>query len=461
MDKMDKMDKRKHFQIQLLTNKLAEYTKKLETLKLKQSELIKQTLDTPLDDKSKLLEQKQILEARIQEYKNNLSNCRSEYSRLNNNKKLLPGLLETTKKQELDIYNEEIQNIAGRIQETKQEHLDNLASLKVEKSKLSLQIQDLQNQLDTAQQNISSIQESAHAYRKNTILELQQKKQQKIIITTTLEGLNKTKDIYNNNNIDVSSRLDKLINLKVQIIDAYYGNSGNSGNSADLDILNTPNARELLPKEILSTPYSANSTELLNVIILYLDNQIQDARYQLSSILKKTDRLDKSINTTIINLKEKQKPTSRDKVISYKDNYKNAKLEKTLLEERLTILQAKLNSWDINILDNVKLEYQLVLDSLEAEKQRAKERLDIMTSRIIQENENNSIALENELKQLELKVISTNNLLKQTNQELTTLLGDIAKNYSTNIELDNINTQIISVEVAIEKINLDIFSLSS
>jgi chromosome segregation ATPase len=181
--RITKMDKRKQFQLQLLSNKLAEYTTKLGNLKSKQSELVNSInnvlAQNTLEDKNKhyLLEQKKILEARIQEYKNNLSNCRNEYTHLNHQTKLLPGLLETNKKQELAIYEEEIQNITGRTQEVKRAHLEQLASLEVEKSNLSTQILDLQNQLAASNDNISSIQENAHAYRKNTILELQQKKQ--------------------------------------------------------------------------------------------------------------------------------------------------------------------------------------------------------------------------------------------------------------------------------------------
>lgn len=75
----------------------------------------------------------------------------------------------------------------------------------------------------------------------------------------------------------------------------------------------------------------------MNTIVSYLDKQIQDAKYQLSSISKKTTRLDKTITTTGNDLKTKQdtSSSSREKVVSYKDNYKNAKLIKTSLESNL------------------------------------------------------------------------------------------------------------------------------
>ena len=457
------MDKRKQFQLQLLSNKLAEYTTKLGNLKSKQSELVNSInnvlAQNTLEDKNKhyLLEQKKILEARIQEYKNNLSNCRNEYTHLNHQTKLLPGQLETNKKQELAIYEEEIQNITGRTQEVKQAHLEQLASLEVEKSNLSTQIQDLQNQLAASNDNISSIQENAHAYRKNTILELQQKKQQKLTITTTLEELNKNKELYTTNSNTVSNQLDSLIELKTQIINTYYTNpTGNLEN-----ILNIPNARELLPNEIFDISTDTNSSELLNGIISYLDKQIQDARYQLSSITKKTSRLDKTITTTANDLKSKLDTGTRAKVVSYKDNYKSAKLVKTTLEAELGKLQAKLNSWDIEVIDNAKLEYKMILDSLEAEKQRAQERLNIMTSRIINEYESDIITLASKIRQVENGLSETNNLLNQTSQELATLQEQITKNNSAEIELDKINMQIANIELAIEKIQQDINSLTN
>ena len=196
--------------------------------------------------------------------------------------------------------------------------------------------------------------------------------------------------------------------------------------------------------------------------VSYLDKQIQDAKYQLSSISKKTTRLDKTITATANDLKTKQdiSSTSREKVISYKDNYKNAKLIKTALEERLNYLQARLNSWDIEVIDNIKHEYKMKLDSLDADTLRAQERLNIMTSRIISEHETDIISLAGKIKQVENELAETNNLLKQANQELATLQEEIAKNNSTNIELEKINTQIRNVELAITRIQMDIASLS-
>lgn len=468
------MYKRQQFQLQLLSNKLAEYTTKLENLKTKQCELFNSIQNAPtqntLEDINRLdlLEQKKVLEARIQKYKNDLLNYRNEYTQLNHCNKLLPGQLDTNKQKELDIYQEEIQNITGRTQEAHQDYLNKLVSLEVEKFNLSIQIQDLQNQLAESQDNLSSIQENAHAYRKNTILELQQKKQLKITITTTLDELNKTKEFYNTNSIVITNQLDSLIELKTNIINTYYANldanlDANSDANSD-NILNTPNAKELLPKELfaidINSGVNTNSSELLNVIVSYLDKQIQDAKYQLSSISKKTNRLDKTITTTANDLKTKQDTSTREKVFSYKDNYKNAKLIKTSLEEQLGKLLEKFDSWDIEVIGNTNLEYKMTLDSLEADKLRAKERLDIMTSRIIDEHESNIVSLANKIKQVENELTITNNFFKQTNTELATLQDNIVKNNLTKIELDKINTQIANVEIAINKIQLDITILS-
>ena len=200
---------------------------------------------------------------------------------------------------------------------------------------------------------------------------------------------------------------------------------------------------------------------MINQINFNYANKLH-TKYQLSSISKKTNRLDKTITTTANDLKTQQDTTytSRGKVISYKDNYKNAKLIKTTLEEQLWRLQARFNSWDIEIIGNANLEYKMTLDSLEADKLRAKERLDIMTSRIIDEHESNIQTLSGRIRQVENELTTTNNFLKQTNTELATLQEDIVKNNLSKIELDKINTQIANVEIAIDKIQLDISSLS-
>lgn len=449
------MDKRKQFQLQILTNKLSEYTSKLEILKSKQCELITIIQNSTANNNniSILLENKIILESKIQKYKNELVNFRSEYIKYVQQLKTLPELFESNKAQEQAIFDEEIYNITGKILKANQDHLEILTSLEVEKTNLSTQILDLQSQLATTQNNISSIQENAHSFRKNTLLELQQKKQQKLIINTTLEELNKNKEFYITSSSKASNYLESLITFKTNIINIYYTNPET--------ILLTPNATDLLPTELLNISQSTNFTKLFNTIIQYLDKQIQETKYIISNILKKADRLDKSIITTSNELNIKLEPTSRKKVISYKNNYKNAKLEKTALEEELKTLQSKFDSWDTKVLYNATLEYKKILNSLEEEKQRACERLNIMISRITSEHESTSITLADKIKYIENEITNINNILKLTNLELTTVLKEISQNDSTKIELDKIHIQITNVEFAINNIQQDITSINS
>ena len=480
------MDKRKQFQLQLLSNKLLEYNTKLANLKIRQCELLNNTpLDTPVDASTSesetiLSQQKSFLEARMQQYRNDLTRYRNEYTSLNHQIKLLPSQMETNKMLEQDIYNEEIQHITGRIQEAQEDFLDKLNSLEIEKLLLVEQIQELQHQLAISQENISSIQEQAHASRKNTILELQQKKQQKLALATILDELNKNKELYTNNTADITNQLNKLMKLKTDIINAYYANPSQQSISKNDIFLEIPLAKELVPENILR----GESAELLNIIVSYLDKQILDARYQLSSISKKTSRLEKSITTATTDIKSKLNHShstshsishstshstsiststmeigNRTRIISYKDNYKNAKLEKTTLEAEIKILLAKLNSWDIEIIDNARQEYKILLNSLEDEKHRAQERLDIMTARITSEYEASHITLATRIVQLENELQETNTLLQQTNLELSGVLEEITRHKSTTQELNDLTIQITNVELAIQKIQTDITSL--
>ena len=133
------MDKRNQFQIKHLTIKLTEYTNKLEQLKIKQKELIDSIDDLVVNNsiqnehRQNLIEQKKSLEARIQIYKNDLNIYRSEFIQLNNDIQYLPIDLEKQQKQEQDIYDDEINNIIGRTQETEQLHNDKLKYLDIEK----------------------------------------------------------------------------------------------------------------------------------------------------------------------------------------------------------------------------------------------------------------------------------------------------------------------------------------
>jgi chromosome segregation ATPase len=382
-------------------------------------------------------------------------NHRIKLAQLQNQIKLLPIQLEINKKQELDIYNEEIENINSRTQEAIQYHINKLIYLDVAKSQLAEQIQELQNKIAESQSNISRIQENAHAYRKNTLLELQKKKQQKVEITTVIDELNKTKDLYNTNQDEVSSRLNNLIEFKMQIINTYYSDPTN--------ILKTTNARDILSENILQMINTSNINpgELLNIIISYIDQQIQDVKYQLSSISKKATRLDKNITITSDNLQANIQPSSRLKTISYKDNYKNAKLQKTTLDSELSNLQSMMNSWNVEVIDKAKLEHNSLLDSLESEKQRAQERLNIMTYRLGVEYNSNNASLVDNIKLVETNIATTNNSLKATNEELALILREIANKKTKQTELEKINAKISNMELDIEKLKLDITSISS
>jgi chromosome segregation ATPase len=458
------MDKRKQFQVQILSGKLAEYTNKLETLKKERTQLLDtiqyEAKDTTTEiNKTAFLEKKGILESQIQNYKNNLARQRAEYTRLQHQIKSLPSQLETAKQQENDIYNEELFSIAGRSKEAEQQYLATLDSLKLEKLDLEAQIEVLQSQIQDCQYNITSIQESAHASRKNTIAELQQQKQQKVALATALDKLNETKNIYETHNQEIASRLDKLQSFKSSIINDYYNNSANA-TSSNITILAT--ARDIIPEDLIAS--ANNPNEIMNIVIAYLDKQIAEAQYQLSNISRKNARLDITIATTSSGLKNQNQlvnPYRREKPASFKDNYKNAKEEKASLEAELYRLLEKKNSWNTVIIGGAECQYNAIMESLAAEELRAHQRLDIITSRLNQDHEANLLITNENIKHIERDLAITNKLILEAKQELAMLNDDIAKNNSTQLELDKIHNQISNLEVAIAKIQGDITSLCS
>ena len=464
------MDKRNQFQIKHLTIKLTEYTNKLEQLKIKQKELIDSIDDLVVNNsiqnehRQNLIEQKKSLEARIQIYKNDLNIYRSEFIQLNNDIQYLPIDLEKQQKQEQDIYDDEINNIIGRTQETEQLHNDKLKYLDIEKLKLLEEIKERQKQISLSNENISSIQEQSHSHRKNTILELQQKKQQKILITSTLDEFNKKKELYNNNTITISKKIENLIELKGQLIDIHYANSQMNITEYLEYIRKNTNVNELCSKDELFPMEEFNFNnpiELLNSLISNIEKQIQNAKYNLSSLGAKQIQMDKTINITIKNMKNEMEPVSRTKVISFKDNYKLAKLEKTKLEENLSLLEARLNSWDVEVVNKTILDYKTALNILDEDKIRAKDRLMIMLSRINTEYTSTIKIKEDRIRQINRECANINANIKQMNQELIILEKEIKKQDSKRMELDELNKQIGNTELAIHKIKIDITSLSS
>lgn len=477
MASANNINRRNQFQLQLLTQKINDNKNKLNQLTTARDNLINTSTsnNTNLEEQSTaqqnklitLAEQKQLLENQNVEIRSFITKSRGDHSSITNQLKLLPSKLATDQKQEQDIYNEEIHSIECRIKEAGEQHLENLNQLVIDKSNLADDIIKYQNELSIMNDNITAIQENAHGFRKNTIQELQQRKQQKVTLQQMINNHNQQRDIYITTQNNTQDEIDKLTSLKSKAIDRFYSSNTNNLLSDLQTILANLNL-EVPNKTFETTPGTTPGTtpsELLSTIVAYIDNKITTNKTILANINNKTEKLDKRLSviydTHYLNSNSSNDIKTRCHHPSYKQEFKTAKLEKEQLQKTIDTLIAKNTNWENEMITTARVNYQNILNELENDRQRAAERLEIMATRLTEQNITKLSDLQNQIKELEDNLADASNKLQNNKTEITKIEQEIQLANSTQIEINKLNTQITTLENTISKIQLDIDSLSN
>jgi hypothetical protein len=440
--------------------------------------------ETPQEKRLReLLEEKQLLENQSLEIKSNIAKCRSNHANTTNLIKLLPSKLAVGQQQEKDIYQEEIQNIQNKINEAEELHLAYLIQLEDEKNYLANDINEYQNRIISSNANITSIQEGAHGFRKNTIQQLQQRKQQKVEMQNMLDAHYQQCAIYTNTKNNIQDEINNLTTIKSNAINIFYS-SDTSNLQSILDNLNL---------QLPNTTTTLTTTEILNAIVAFIDNKVSINNAILANLSNKSQKLEKRLaiinnsnhnpntnpntnpnsnsNTNTSNNQTNNNSSTNIGVVgipkvranhpSYKQEFKTAKLERDELQKTLDALIIKYSNWDIEMVNTARINYQNLLDELEHDKQRAAERLEVMTTRLGVESENEMVNLKGKLKVIETNLVDASNKLQNNKKALNKVEQDIQVENAAQTEVNKLNGQIATLEDIIKKIQLDIDSLSN
>ena len=199
----------------------------------------------------------------------------------------------------------------------------------------------------------------------------------------------------------------------------------------------------------------------INDKISILDNLISDNQNKIQFINKKFNKIKQTNNIKLQNILDTYNQINRVKVIGYKDQFKIEKDKRTQLENILTDLYDKYNTFETVIISNINNELQNIINELENDKIRSNERLDIMKIRILEENEsehqrlndiitNNNTTLESlyiDFNCIKNNIVNTKELINKEN--------------IVDIELEKIDVDISKYQNIIKQIESDIEKLSS
>lgn len=469
------MERKKQFQLQSLTSKLNTYENTLNELVEKRKIILASTLlidtETNNDFKMKinnLLTRKTDIEKQITDTKTQITSNKYDITNITNQIKLLPTNLSQNIANETSIYNDEITNIENIITHTNIKHQEQLHTANIDHLTILTNINTIKEQLIQQNNTITELQFNAHHSRKTVLEELHQKKQQKIQIQQQIENISTQNTIYNQH-LDKLTEINTILaQIKIEIINAHYEIS----NAIQNTIQNTnPKNTELLINLItkLNTYFETQENPISNIqienlnqsayiynITTEIDNLIANNTARIDIIkLKATKARIKNDTHISLYIKQQIPNTARNKVISYKDQYKIEKGKRTELQNKLEELQYLYDNYEVIVINKFVAEYNNVILELDNHKQRANERLSIMKERLSLEHKENNTKLEKQIQTLQQNLITNNKLLLELNSQLNNINTNLAELDKSNLELHNLDNSITQLETTITKIKND------
>lgn len=469
------MERKKQFQIQSLNSKLTTYETTLKELLLKRECILASALLTDTQNNSdftnkinNLLSSKLDIETQITNKKKQITSYKYDITNITNKIKLLPINLSQNIENETSIYNDEITNINNIITDTTNQHQTNLYNANLEKQLLFVNINAIQKQILQQNDTITELQTNAHNSRKTVLLELHQKKIQKKQIHEQIENISNQSTIYNQH-LERLSDINKILEqLKLEIINSYYTNTNPNNdlhndlhNELIMKLLNKLNDYTLSDVAILDNPISTlqidklKQPEYINYINAEIDNTIANNNSRINIIGLKAEKAKVKNDTHIENIKKHSTNTTRNKVISYKDQYKMEKGQRTALLNKLEEIQYLYENYDAIIINKIIDEYNNALLELDNHKIRTVERLNIMKERLTLEYKENNTNLEEQILSIQYKLTTHNKTLQDLNTQLNSVVENIRNLDKSNLELHNLDNNINQLETTITKIKND------
>ena len=362
-----------------------------------------------------------------QEKKNNkqvISRLTKNNNELENNikssKNYIPDTLLNKIKNEELILKDELERINIETEETQQLQKITINKAYNNKNTLENDINLLKLEIKENNYSMEELKQYLHSSRKNIINQLIEKKQIQIQNNNQIINNTTTINTYNEqiNNLNIQNK--RLEYFKKCIIDNKYNNDENNNDENNNKLKNYYNEFNINIK--------LSFTEKINSI----DGLIECNTNEINYIIKKMNKF-KLMNDTIIN---KSNVTSSQKIITHKNEFKNYKEQIKSLEKKLYNLMYNYDNYETIIINKINKDFNLIYNELSLDKEKAYKRLHIVKERVekernedilnsintikinkllIEQAENNVIAISNFIKDLNFYITNEKNITKEIN----------------------------------------------
>ena len=446
------IDKKKQFQIQTVQSKLDNYKQTLQTLLESHKQLSNNLeLNNPNNDNlDKLNSNRIFLETTLKELKTNIAKTTDNITKLSYSLKELPSIRINKYNEEEIILKQEIDRIELKKIEDKEKYDKSIEKAHLDKLKLIDDISIIQNAILEQNNIISQIQITTHSNRKDTLLQLHQKKEDKNNIKKQIDNINIIDNLVNNQITQLKNTIRKLEEFKIMLVDKIYDTSTDTSNDT-----NNTNSLENYYNE-----FNIDKKLLLNDKINIIDIKINDIQNKINNITIKLNK-NKNSNTSRINsIIDNYNKTTREKVIAYKDIFKIEKEKKKQLQLILDTLNYQYDTFENKIIANINLNATNAINELHIDMIRANERLIIMKYRINLEYETKTNHITDEIKILNINIIELSKKYSNINKELQNLQIIIDKENSVGKDIAKLNEEIQKYKAMIMQNETNIMLLS-
>ena len=345
------------------------------------------------------------------------------------------------------IHDDEIDRINNDKIEAINKNIESINNANIEKEDLQKEIDLIKNSIQLQTNIIYNIQIECHSSRKDILNDLKNKKQMKLNVNQHITNFTISNNLLIQKIDDLNIEIENLIIFKKLLVDSEY-NINIEENLIKL--------QNYYIKYNINNDNSLSLNEKLNLI----ENIIINNTKELNLLLKqKTNSEKDNISLFKENLNIYNK-TNKIKVLTYKDKFKIEKEKKQVLD---TILENKINlynNYQTIIIDKLNNSFANNIKELEKDSIKSYERLNITTSRIKLEHDNNKELLKNKLEnyKIDLKKLYIN--IQEDSSNIKLLNETLEKENTINYELSILENKIKKHKGIIIQAEKDLISLT-
>ena len=439
------MDKKLHFQKNLLLSSIKELNNKVDKLQCRYNDLNtkKNSICNIYSDLTTINNTILKLETQKLHYKKTIHNLTTTISEIKNKLKEYPDIIIENIKKENNILNDELERINSERLEIINNHNEEIQKAYIDKEELLNNINLSKEKSKCHNDYINTIQIDLHHSRKNIIEQLKDNKIKKNNINNEIKNHNENINNFKDKLNQLTQNNNELEKFKKIIIDCDY----------KLEY-NTINLEEYYNKFNIDKELFINIK--LNLIDTIINNNVNDINY----INKKMNKTEINNNNNISDYKKNNTNTNNSKVMTYKDTYKMAKEKKKELQVELDTLIEHYNNYEIVVINIINTKFQTKIKELDLDSIRANDRFKIIKLRLKNEEEKNKIGVEENINTIKIELLNNETNIVKVSHEIKELIKNKNTFQSITLEINKLELEIKNYKNSIINYEKDLLSLN-